>query len=117
MQEVIELGCAAIRKQHRHIYRPIGAICEKNAGYANYLPSVSGSASAGRDYRNKDWGDWNYGASLSASYLIFDFGKRLADLNTLAATWRATGFDYDESVQNYVYGVIGAYYALLNADA
>ena len=32
-------------------------------------------------------------------------------------TWRATGFDYDESVQNYVYGVIGAYYALLNADA
>ena len=35
----------------------------------------------------------------------------------MAATWRAAGFDYDESVQNYVYGVIGAYYALLNADA
>ena len=32
-------------------------------------------------------------------------------------TWRATGFDYSESVQNYVYGIIGAYYALLNADA
>ena len=27
------------------------------------------------------------------------------------------GFDYDDRVQNYVYGVIGAYYALLNADA
>lgn len=89
----------------------------KNAGYANYLPAVNGGASASLPYRNKEWGDWSYGASLSASYLIFDFGKRLSDQNALIATWRATGFDYDESVQNYVYSVIGAYYALLNADA
>ena len=33
------------------------------------------------------------------------------------AVWRATGFDYDDSVQNYVYGVIGSYYTLLNANA
>ena len=49
--------------------------------------------------------------------LIFDFGKRLADLNQVASTWRATGFEYDETVQNYVYGLIGSYYALLNANA
>lgn len=89
----------------------------KNAGYANYLPSVSASASASLPYRNEDWGDWSYGASLSASYLLFDFGKRLSDLNQLTATWRAAGFDYDESVQNYIYSIIGAYYELLNADA
>ena len=75
------------------------------------------SASASLPYRNEAWGDWSYGASLSASYLIFDFGKRLSDLNQAAASWRAAGFDYDETVQNYIYGVIGAYYALLNADA
>lgn len=117
LQEVIELGLCRNPQTTSAYLSAESARFAKNAGYASYLPSVSGSASAGRDYRNKDWGDWNYGASLSASYLIFDFGKRLADLNTLAATWRATGFDYDESVQNYVYGVIGAYYALLNADA
>ena len=81
------------------------------------MPSVNASVSAGKNYQNKDWGDWQYGASISASYLIFDFGKRLADLNQLSSVWRATGFEYDERVQNYVYGVIGAYYALLNADA
>lgn len=89
----------------------------KNAGYANYLPNVSASASASLPYRNKEWGDWSYSASLSASYLLFDFGKRLADVNQLTASWRAAGFEYDENVQNYIYGIIGAYYNLLNADA
>lgn len=117
LQEVIELGLCRNPQTTAAYLAAESARFAKNAGYSGYLPNINASASAGRDYRNKDWGDWNYGASLSASYLIFDFGKRLADLNTLAATWRATGFDYDESVQNYVYGVIGAYYALLNADA
>lgn len=57
------------------------------------------------------------GASLSASWLIFDFGKRLADLNQLAAVWRATGFDYSNAVQNYVYDLVAAYYGMLTADA
>lgn len=117
LQTVIELGLCRNPQTTAAYLSAESARFAKNAGYANYLPSVNASGSAGRDYRDRDWGDWNYGASLSASYLIFDFGKRLADLNTLAATWRATGFDYDESVQNYVYGVIGAYYSLLNAEA
>jgi len=117
LQDVIELGLCRNPQTTSAYLAAESARFAKNAGYSNYLPSINAGASAGRDYHNKDWGDWNYGASLSASYLIFDFGKRLADLNALAATWRATGFDYDESVQNYVYGVIGAYYSLLNANA
>ncbi|MBD5400552.1 TolC family protein [bacterium] len=117
LSDVIELGLCRNPQTTSAYLASESARFAKNAGYANYLPSVNASGSAGRDYRNKDWGDWSYGASLSASYLIFDFGKRLADLNALAATWRATGFDYDESVQNYVYGVIGSYYNLLTADA
>ena len=117
LQEVIELGLCRNPQTTSAYLAAESARFAKHAGYANNLPRVNAGASAGIDYRNKEWGDWNYGASLSASYLIFDFGKRLADLNALSATWRATGFDYDESVQNYVYGVIGAYYALLNADA
>lgn len=87
----------------------------KNAAHSYYLPTVSGSARANRDHTEHD--DWDYSASLSASYLIFDFGKRESDFAQTLATYRAAGFDYDETIQNYVYSVIGAYYALLNTDA
>ncbi len=117
LQKVIELGLCRNPDTMSAYYSLEATRLNKNAGYASYLPSVNISASAGKNYQNEDWGNWDYGASISASYLIFDFGKRLADLNNLSAVWRATGFEYDERIQNYVYGVIGAYYALLNADA
>ena len=117
LQQVIELGLCRNPETASAYLSLEAARFSKNAGYAQYLPSVSASGSASLPYRNKEWSDWSYGASISASYLIFDFGKRLSDVNQLIDTWRATGFDYSESVQNYVYGIIGAYYALLNADA
>lgn len=117
LEKVIELGLCRNPQTASAYYSWESARFNKNAGYANYLPSVNASVNAGKNYQDRDWGEWQYGASISASYLIFDFGKRLADLNQLSAVWRATGFDYDERVQNYVYSVIGAYYALLNADA
>jgi len=87
----------------------------KNAAHSYYLPTVSASGSTDRSHTQHD--DWNYNASLSASYLIFDFGKRESDFAQTLAVYRAAGFDYDETIQNYIYSVIGAYYALLNADA
>ena len=117
LQTVIELGLCRNPDTMSAYYSYESARYNKNAGYASYLPSVNASASMNKNYQNHDWEKWQYGASISASYLIFDFGKRLADLNQLSSTWRAMGFDYDDRVQNYVYGVIGAYYALLNADA
>ena len=117
LQDVINLGLCR-NPQTAAAYASLRAShFNKNAGYANYLPSVSAGISAGKDYRNQEWQDWNYGASISASYLIFDFGKRTADMNQMISTYRAAGFDYDETVQNFVYGLIGSYYELLNADA
>ena len=117
LQDVIKLGLcrnpqtaaayASLRSSHFN----------KNAGYASYLPSVSAGLSAGKNYRDKHWDDWSFGASISASYLIFDFGKRTADMNQMIAAYRAAGFDYSETVQNFVYGLVGSYYELLNADA
>lgn len=117
LPQVIELGLCRNPQTAASYMSYESARFAKNTGYSNYLPSVNASANASLPYRNENWGDWSYGASLSASYLIFDFGKRLSDLNQLSATWRAAGFDYDETVQNYIYGIIGSYYALLNADA
>ena len=117
LPEIIDLGLCRNPQTTASYLAYESARLSKNANYADYLPSLNIGANASLPYRNEEWGDWSYGASLSASYLIFDFGKRLADLNQAAASWRASGFDYDETVQNYVYGLIGAYYELLNADA
>jgi outer membrane protein TolC len=117
LSQIIELGLCRNPQTTASYMAYESARLSKNAKYASYLPSISVGANASLPYRNEQWGDWSYGASLSASYLIFDFGKRLSDLNQAAASWRATGFDYDETVQNYIYGLIGSYYSLLNADA
>ena len=87
----------------------------KNSAYSSYLPKVDFSGGSARAHRVHD--DWDYSGSLSASYLIFDFGRRSSDFATQLATYRAAGFDYDETIQNYIYSVIGAYYELLNASA
>ena len=122
LQDVINLGLCR-NPQTAAAYASLRSThFNKNAGYANYLPSVSASVSANKNFaqssdaQNKNY-DWGYGASISASYLIFDFGKRTADMNQMISMYRAAGFDYDESVQNFVYGLIGSYYELLNADA
>ena len=117
LQDIVNLGLCR-NPQTAAAYASLRSThFNKNAAYHNYLPSISASVSAGKDYRNKKWDDWNYGASISASYLIFDFGKRTADMNQMIATYRAAGFDYDDTVQNFVYGLVGSYYELLKADA
>lgn len=117
LPQIIELGLCRNPQTTASYMSYEASRLQKNAGYADYLPSVRIGVNADKGYANEKWGDWSYGASLSASYLIFDFGKRLADLNQVVSSWRATGFDYDETVQNYIYGLIGSYYALLNANA
>ena len=117
LQQVVDLGLcrnpqtaaahAALRAQRYN----------KNAAYSKYLPSLDLNANANKNYEKENWNDWSYGATLSASYLLFDFGKRASDMAETLATYRAAGFDYDETIQNFVYSVVGAYYELLNADA
>ena len=87
----------------------------KNMSYSYYLPSVSMSGNVKRDHTHHD--DWLYSASISASYLIFDFGKRESDFKESVELYKAAGFDYDDNIQNYIYSVVNGYYALLTADA
>jgi len=122
LQDVIELGLCR-NPQTAAAYQALQSTrFNKNAGYAKYLPEVSAGLNVNKNFAQskdslrKDY-DWSYGASISASYLIFDFGKRTADMNQLIETYRAAGFDYSETVQNFVYGLVGSYYELLKADA
>jgi len=122
LQDVIELGLCR-NPQTAAAYQSLQATrFNKNAGYAKYLPEVSIGMNANKNFAQsedsikKDY-DWSYGASISASYLIFDFGKRTADMNQMIENYRAAGFDFSETVQNFVYGLVGSYYELLKADA
>lgn len=38
-------------------------------------------------------------------------------MNQVISAYRAAGFDFSETVQNFVYGLVGSYYELLKADA
>ena len=122
LQDVIKLGLCR-NPQTAAAYASLRAShFNKNAGYANYLPSVSAGVNASKNFAQSSDTlhpnyDWGYGASISASYLIFDFGKRTADMNQMIAAYRAAGFDFSETIQNFVYGLVGSYYELLNADA
>lgn len=117
LQDIIKLGLCR-NPQTAAAYASLQTSrFNKNAAYSSYLPSVSAGLSAGKNYHDEHWDKWSYGASISASYLIFDFGKRLADMNQMISTYRAAGFDFSDTVQNFVFGLVGSYYELLNADA
>lgn len=115
LQQVINLGLCR-NPQTAAAYAALqSSRYTKNAAHSYYLPTVSGSLGGDRDHTVHD--DWDYTASLSATYLIFDFGKRESDFAESLATYRAAGFDYDETIQNFIFSIIGAYYELLTADA
>ncbi|MDR1027621.1 MAG: TolC family protein [Rickettsiales bacterium] len=116
LSEIIEIGlCRNPTTKMSYLSAEISRM-QKNQQYAKYLPSASGNFNAAAT-DSDDYNTWNKSAGITASYLIFDFGKRYFDLSRMASIWKATGFSYDNAVQNYVYGVIGAYYGLLTADA
>lgn len=115
LPEIIEIGLCRNPRTAAAYASLQSARFTKNSAHSYYLPSVSGHVGANRSHTEHD--DWKYTASLSVSYLIFDFGKRESDFAQSLAIYRAAGFDYDETIQNYIYSIIGAYYTLLNTDA
>ena len=117
LEEVVRLGLCRNPNTAAAYLAAEASRLNKNTGYAAYLPSIDASATAAKRLRNKQWSDIQSGAALSASWLIFDFGKRYSDLSQMAAVWRATGFDYNNATQNYVYEVVAAYYGMLTSDA
>jgi outer membrane protein TolC len=116
LQDIIEIGLCRNPNTKMGYLSSESARLQKNSAYSKYLPTISASAETSATSAD-DFNKWGKNAGLSASLLIFDFGKRYSELSRLTAVWKATGFDYEESVQNYVYNIISSYYGLLSADA
>jgi outer membrane protein TolC len=84
---------------------------------ANYLPQITTSG----NYQFSDdadfgWERENYGASVSARYVIWDHGQREGTLAKARAGRDAEYSRYAQTDQSLVYSVIRAYYDLLKAE-
>ncbi|MDR0319299.1 MAG: TolC family protein [Rickettsiales bacterium] len=117
--DAVELGLCR-NNGTRAAYESVRAAkFQKYQGYSSYLPSVN--AEGRRQWRSDEYfgiqNNPTSTAGLTASWLLFDFGKRESDLGAAIAAWNAAGFDYDSTIQTFVYDIISAYYTALMAAA
>jgi len=89
---------------------------------SSYLPSLDASANI-KGARNKnnsaDDDGWqnssSMGASLTLSWLVYDFGSREADRDIAQKMLEQANFTKNQTLQDTVFNVISAYYSLLSA--
>ncbi|HGJ67632.1 TPA: TolC family protein [bacterium] len=84
---------------------------------AKYYPSIN--ANAQYQFSNRvDFGfnEDNYDAQISASYQIWDHGKRKTSLNQAKASAKATQTEYDRTIQSLIFDVTNAYYNFLQSE-
>ncbi|MBU1425512.1 MAG: TolC family protein [Gammaproteobacteria bacterium] len=89
-------------------------------GMAAYLPSLSAHADASRSTANSAGTTTRSNtrsASLSASYLLFDFGGRSATLENAKQLLVAANATRDATLQSNFLSAVQSYYALLSARA
>lgn len=89
-------------------------------GMSAYLPTLSAQAGESRNRSNASGDTINYtsrSASLSASYLLFDFGGRSATLENAKQLLVAANATRDATLQSNFLMAAQSYYALLSARA
>lgn len=90
------------------------------SGMAAYLPTLSAQAGVSRNRSDSSGSMNNYtsrNASLSASYLLFDFGGRSATLENARQLLLAANATRDATLQANFLTAVQSYYALLSARA
>ncbi|MES2199081.1 MAG: TolC family protein [Chlamydiota bacterium] len=87
---------------------------------SNNYPSVdlNGTLSHGREVKFPNGPETiftNYGAEISLSYLLFDFGERSASIQATREALKAVNWSADFSIQKIIYKVVSNYYGYLDA--
>ncbi len=89
-------------------------------GMSAYLPTLSAQGGVSRNHSNSAGTTSSYNsrsASLTASYLLFDFGGRSATLENAKQLLVAANATRDATLQANFLGAVQSYYALLSARA
>jgi outer membrane protein len=84
---------------------------------ADYWPEIDATG----QYRFSDiidfgWERQNYDAGITASYTIWDHGRREASLAQTKASEKAVQSDCEKAKQDLIFDITGAYYDLLQAE-
>ena len=96
---------------------------ESDVGQAksNYLPTISASASADKDYGKVQNGTSSendpYSANVALKWLLYDFGGRSAKTEQTKSYLEAAEFSYNSTLQNLVFSISQAYYNVQGAKA
>lgn len=87
---------------------------------SNYLPQVNGNASYSRSNQegSNGWGDAQdgYSSSVSASQLIYDFGKTGLSNKIQKNNLYSSQYDEQNTINDVIYQLKQAYYGVLNAE-
>lgn len=98
-----------------------GQAAQVGVSTSAYLPTLSaqGSVSSNQSQTGSQASvtTFNQAASLSASYLLYDFGGRSATLENARQLLIAANATRDATLQSNFLGAVQAYYALLSARA
>jgi TolC family type I secretion outer membrane protein len=99
------------------------------AGYgqalSGYLPKINSGADINRRFSNSDTllhnRDRTYtsttGASLSLSWLLFDFGATSANIEKTKQNLLSANFSFDYNLRNIIYDITAAYYTMLGYNS
>ena len=89
-------------------------------GMSAYLPTLSAQGNESRNFSNSSGKSTTYNsrsASLTAGYLLFDFGGRSATLENAKQLLLAANATRDAALQSNFLTAVQSYYALLSARA
>jgi outer membrane protein len=120
MTEVIDLAMCNNPQTRASWAAARAQAAQLGASMASYLPtlSIQGSATRSTSHTAGVSTTSNQGiASLSASYLLYDFGGRAASVENARQLLVAANANNDATVQNLFLSVVQAYYGLLSAKA
>ena len=87
---------------------------------SNYLPQVNGNAAYTRSNSNSNTGNMgtnnNYSAAVNATQLIYDFGQTSSNVGIQEKTYQSAVQTTNALVNNKIYALKVAYYAVLSAE-
>ncbi len=125
LADVIELAmCNNPQTRQAWLNTKVGSTAYKRS-WASYFPQISASATY-QDTNGQNYSDptalqplesaaTTLNGGLSLNWLLYDFGKREAQVEQTFQTMNSLNFQYNNTLQEVAYNVISAYYDTLSA--
>ncbi len=121
LADLIQIGICnnpSLNRQYMAVKIAEGNVGQSQSGY---LPNISATAGADKDYAKVQKGDSSendpYSANVALKWLLYDFGGRSAKTEQTKAYLESAEFSYNSALQNLVFSVSQAYYNVLGAKA